>query len=72
MKSKVSILEPAMKDIVDKSYNILKALNEHIKILLDKLENPSKDKAFIQVIDDKDSPNDSQVGHGRRTRSYWI
>ena len=53
-------------------HKLLKASNEHVKILLGKLENSNEDRAIIQLTDViAPHATENPIGLSRRTRAIY-
>ena len=71
VENKVSSLDAALMGIADQSYKIMKASNEHVKILLGKLEKSNEDRSIIHLTDVNAPPVENPPGPSRRTRANY-
>lgn len=60
MDNRVNNIESTLRSIADQRYKIFKASNEHVKILIGKLEGSLGEKAIISVTYDQGISTDNK------------
>ena len=67
LDNKTSGIESTLRSIVDKSYKILEASNKNIKVLINKLENTTWDKAIVTICEDQGGATNNKHVSDKRT-----